>query len=412
MIRINSIEENRKSINLKVTQYVNSNLAIMIDVFLDYVNMNDGFGLEEKLQYIFPRDYLERNPNGCKKIIEELSEIIYSRVIREYIKPKYEYALYHIIQWWIDVQDNEEDLIPIKLNQSLRKLIESEEDYITEDGGNFMLEQLEDIDEYLIFCFQDHDFLKEDLELMVTLYIKSPEIFTNFFQDVNLDDYIDLMPVDLRELYIENRTQITNEHGIDENIEKEIVLELCNAIKLITNHSIEMQDKGEVEISNEVFRSIKRSFKLKFDVEVERESEIGNSKIKLGENDFYIYKNGDQYINVAIGENKNIENFTGAYGQVLGYLNHSFTFGFTILINRKKTMEDACKYIIENLKKNTYPSFKIIEIKQEPFGYLSKYVIKSTHIIPEDKERNMNIYHIILDLNNNYRKKVAIEARK
>lgn len=58
----------------------------------------------------------------------------------------------------------------------------------------------------------------------------------------------------------------------------------------MNKHIVEMRDKSEVELSNEIFRAAKRILNEKLDVIIERESEIGHAKIKLGENDF-IYIN-------------------------------------------------------------------------------------------------------------------------
>ena len=68
--------------------------------------------------------------------------------------------------------------------------------------------------------------------------------------------------------------------------------------------------------------------------------------------------------------------------------------------------------IINQLEKKTYEKYEIIEICEKPFGNDYMYLIKSTHIIPEDTQRCMGIYHIILDLNDKYRQDVAIEARE
>lgn len=109
---------------------------------------------------------------------------------------------------------------------------------------------------------------------------------------------------------------------------------LWSIIKLLTNNLVEINNWDEVKISNEIYRMTKRLFKKLFGIEIERESTIGRAKKKLGENDFYIYENNDTFNNIDIGENKYLEGFKKAYGQLLGYLNYTFKFGFTISISK------------------------------------------------------------------------------
>ncbi|NFL56934.1 hypothetical protein FDB79_15485 [Clostridium botulinum] len=422
MIKTILVGQERTKIDYKIIEYVNENLKIIIHVFKDYLYMDKEHGDNYLLSYVFPRDYLNRNMEECRNIVDELYEIICSGTIREYIKPKYEYVLYHIIQWWIDINEDDEDYIPIKLEGKLREEIEKNTEYIDEYDDNLMLQELENIESYLWFCFDDYDFLPESLDCIVTLYIKSPQICETLFQDVDLDDYIDFMAVDLKELYIDRRDNYinANKHINDINknstnkewSEEELIKELYNSLTLLSNHVVENYNKDEVEISNAIFRSTKRLFKKCFGLELERESEIGHSIKKLGENDFYIYINDKEYKNIAIGENKYLEKFSDAYGQVLGYLNHTFKFGFTISINKQKTIEVGYKFILGQLKKNRYEDFKFNDIIENPFGLDYKYLIKSVHTIPEDEKRTMNIYHLILDLNNDVRKKVARESRR
>ena len=315
------------------------------------------------------------------------------------------------MEWWVAVQDLEEDYIPIKLDENLLEEVSNNTEYINEDGENIVLNSIKDIREYFSFCFQDEDFLPDSLDLMVKLYLDNP-LFAELFLDVNLDDYITLMSADMRELYLEKRGE--NEGTSINQVkwsEEVIIKELYNSLKLLSEHVVEIRDKSEVEISNEIFRMVKRLFKLYFGIEVERESEIGHSNKKLGENDFYLYDNGNEYVNIAIGENKILNEFKYAYGQLLGYLNINFKFGFTISISKDKSIREAYQYIIRQLRNIKYDGFDIKTIDEEPYGENFKYLIKTVHTLPEDKSREMNLYHLILDLNDEHRKAVAKATR-
>lgn len=411
MIRVNLFSDKMTTTDYKINKYVNKNLEVIIQVYIDYLYMNDGINIEEKLSDAFPRVFLKQNGDKCVEIVEELYEIISSQVMRYYIKPEYEASLYYIMRWWVDIQDNEEDCIPIKLDKELISEINLDNYYDDEDGVKIILSQLTDIKRYFDFCFEDNDFLQDSLDSMINLYLNNPALIDSIFH-VDLDQYIGLMSADMRELYIKKRDENKSNNIILKKWSEDIIIkDIYNSLKILNEHVIEIKDKSEVEISNEIFRMIKLLFKKHYGLEVERESEIGHSIKKLGENDFFIYQNSDEYIEIAIGENKVLEGFSQAYGQLLGYLNYNFKFGFTISINKKKTIKEAYKYILEKLNSCKYNEFEITQICENPFGDEYIYLIKSTHILPEDRDKTMNVYHLILDMNDEFRKKVAIKAR-
>ncbi len=400
---------NFKNINIKVTKYVNKNLEIIVRVLLDILRSDPDFELDS----FFPRDYLEKKPYECRRLVDELYELICSDVIRDYIKPKYEYLLYCIIEWWDDCTDDEEDLLPNKLDKKLLKEIESEESYISEDGKNMTLDYITTFEWYYDICFLDHDFLPSQLSNMLTIYIRNTELFNMIYNDVDLDDYVDLMPCDLRELYIEKQNNYKKSYEEMIKIEDDIVIEIICVLQLLELRVCEIEDRDEVEISNDIYSTLVRTLKVKFDLEITREMTIGRARKKLGETDLYIYRNNSTYkIDYAIIENKYIEKFISQYQQLLGYLNQNFKFGITISINKRLKLEDCMNKIVENLIeiKNSDNDFKITKI-YKPFKDFP-YVIKSKHIIPEDSEREMSIYHLILNLNDDKRSEIAKSARK
>ncbi len=202
MIPIDLFDENRRKYEREITKYVNENLKIMVEVYIDYLNTDDGFEMSAKLEEVLPRDYVARKPDECKKIVYELYEMISSNVIRDYIKPKYEYLLYQIMCRWEEICDDEEEYIPIQLDTEFKESIINDFD---KEVGDFIISQLEDFKNYYNFCFFDHDFLPQSLENMIKLYLESTRIMEVMFTDVSLGDYIDLMAVDLRELYLDKK---------------------------------------------------------------------------------------------------------------------------------------------------------------------------------------------------------------
>lgn len=415
MIRVNLFSFEMTSTERKINRYINNNLKVMIEVYREYLYMDDGYSIDEKLYDAFPREFLKQNRDEFIDIIEELYEILSSQVIRDYIRPKYEAVLYYIIHWWIEIhQGEEENYIPIALDEKLIEVINNSDYYESEEGVKVILERIKDIHEYLEFCFEDHDFLQDSLDSIVSIYLMNSELVEYIFH-IDLDEYIELMSADMRELYIKRRDENkknNNNITLRKWSEELLVKDIYNSLKLLNEHVIEIKGKSEVEISNEIFRMIKLLFKKLYGLEVERESEIGHATKKLGENDFFIYQNSNEYIEVAIGENKMLEGFKQAYGQLLGYLNYNFKFGFTISINKNKSIKESYEYILKQLNDYNYDNFKLTQICKNPFGKEYMYLIKSTHILPEDEDRKMDVYHLILDLNDEYRQKVAIDARK
>jgi len=392
-------------VDLEITRYVNDNLAAMVRVLLDYLNDDPEFSLD----FFFPRDYLNRRPNECRDAVNELYEMLTSNVLRDWIKPKYEFLLYNILCWWEDMWDDPSDLIPLPLEGDLLLKIKSQSQYFSEDGENIILEELIDYQSYYYFCFYDHDFLPDQISKIVTLFLRSPEHMQKGFSDINLDDYIDLMPADLRELYLEQKsTLIQNKTELD--IEKAIVLVIYTQLKRFQKRVVEFQKRSEVEISNDIYDSIAHFLKINHGLIVSREATMGRSVVQLGETDLYIYKEeGDSFTDYAIVEIKNIENFLQQYRQLLGYLNHYFQFGITISINKKNSLEEAICNIENVLKNIDDKEFPIVRVDRS-FDNIP-YIIKSLHNIPEDKTRQMSIYHMIFHLNDMERKNIAKKAR-
>lgn len=180
-----------------VTKYVNKNVECIIRVLLDLLEDNNDFTPEDFLPY----NNLRINNAVWNEMVYDLYDIIRSDVIREYVKPKYEFLLYVILQWWDDCTDDPNDLLENKLDDNLAAKIK--ETYTSEDGGNYILNAITDFEEYYYILFADHDFLPDSLERLIIIYIRNPKRFTMLFPDVDLNEYQDLMPKDLREQFEE-----------------------------------------------------------------------------------------------------------------------------------------------------------------------------------------------------------------
>lgn len=384
------------SIGMKVTQYVNSNLKDIIRVLIDILEGDPDFGLDG----FFSRDYLMRKPEECRNAIYELYELISSRSIRDYIKPKYEYLLYAILEWWEDCADSEDDLIINPIDDKLKNDLDDED-------GRIILTQIQDYEEYFNFCFQDHDFLPSQLSNMVILYLENPKLVEMFFGYDDLDEYVDLMECDLRERYLEVRHK--KKVVIKDSLADNIVSEMIYTIRRFQKRIAHFENRDEVQITADLQDAVEGILNNKYGLITSREFTMGRALKKLGETDLYIYKEQDGIItDYAILENKYIENFIDQYNQLMGYLNPNFKFGITLSLNRKLSIKQGFEKI-ENELKSLSGQFKPVSI--EKIGEKDILMIISQHSVPETGSR-MKVYHLIFQLNDKERKEVAALARK
>ena len=387
LIQIDIVDyENLSDLGLRITKYVNSNLRDIVRSLLDILELDQEFDLDG----FFPRDYLMRKPQECRNSVYELYEIICSTNIRDFIKPKYEYLLYSILDWWEKCADNEDDLIINPVDDSLIKDLDN-------DDGQENLKWIQDFQKYYNICFQNHDFLPEQLNDMVLLYLNNPKLLEMAFQ-INLDDYLDLMECDLRDRYLEKRYEKNSDFC--SSLSEKIVMELISVIKRFQKRIVHFEKRDEVEITADIQDAVTGPLNSKYNVLIAREFTIGRANKKLGETDLYIYAEKDGYVtDYAVLENKYIENFTKQYEQLMGYLNQDFKFGITLSLNRKMSLKEGFDKIENDLKrmKGTYQTTNTL-------------MIISEHIVPET-ENTMKVYHLIFQLNDKERKEIAALAR-
>ena len=397
MIQVDIVDyDNLSDLGLRITQYVNSNLKDIIRVLLDILETDPDFELDG----FFPRDYLMRNPQECRNAVDELYEIICSKNIRDFIKPKYEYLLYAVLCWWKDCADDENDLLVHPIDDTLKR------DLDNDDGAN-ILKWIQDYEEYFYICFQDHDFLPETLNSMVMLYLKNPMLLEILFQHDKLDDYIDLMECDLRERYLEVRSN--QKDDLSTSLSESIVMELIMVLKRFQKRIVHFENRDEVEITADIQDAIAGILNNKYGLHISREFTMGRAIKKLGETDLYIYAEKEGHIvDYAVLENKYIENFTNQYNQLMGYLNPYFQFGITLSMNREMSLKNGFDEI-ENELNNIKGDFKPVKIQR--IGVKDTMMIVSEHIVPETGNR-MRVFHLIFQLNDKERKEVAALARK
>lgn len=403
-----SFFEHKINSNLEkeITILANNNLLKMLS-FIKESYMDEDF-----FEIILPKHYIRSNNyKECENRFFELQELIQSDVNREVIKPLYEFILYKTIENCIEAendyfQDNGKQLFDFKVPCNLKHEILSS----YEEDGKYKITQLENINNYIDFCFIDWDF--KDAELIAKCAIEYGKDIVDELFSINADDYIDLIQIDLKEKYL--KKSILNKGNVIYP-EEYVMNALKCTIMDFERRVSEICTRSETTISNDINMGI-RTFLSDKNIVSTRETQIGRALKNLGETDFYFYSISEsgEHLDIAILESKVLEKFSTQYKQLLGYLNQNFGFGITLSINKNKTCSDAKEYIINclnnELKKIMVEGF---EFETNVIEYDCKHplVAVSEHRIPENQNSKMKVYHLMLNLSDKERADVAEQAR-
>ncbi|WP_400243749.1 hypothetical protein AB3U99_21325 [Niallia sp. JL1B1071] len=151
------------------------------------------------LPSVFPTHLVREDSEKCKRILYELHD--YSRDYYQHqLTSLHKNALYKLIEWSYDENYPYIDIFDLKP--------------VTEDDLSILLD-LRDLKYYSEIIFDDFDFL--NIDLFSQLFFTSPHSLISL--GVDLDEYLDLMPVDIRKRYRkENDTVNDNSRELEEYI--------------------------------------------------------------------------------------------------------------------------------------------------------------------------------------------------
>ncbi|GEM_PF-2471427 len=389
-------------LNNKIHEYINEQLLSIVECEIQFLKDDDWS--QEYLECFFPRTFLEDNPQRAKQIILDLFDMLSSKAVRPYIKPIYQYALFNIIQAYIDIQNNLDDTDCEEINNDLKSEIITTmtKNNFDIDDINLLINVLNDLNAISECFFEDFDFEQEFVDLVTSSYIRGECL--DYLLGIDLNKYVDIMSRDLRDTYLKMRQK----SNID-NLTDSIIIEINSAIQQIQNRAIEYCTLQESQISDKIEEMLKRVLYTNDKIEVTREAPMGLSLITLGEADIYLYRQVNGFENIAIIENKLFNKNFNEMGQLFGYLNHTFKFGVTITINKYRSIEYVENGIINALESYQEKGINITNIyKSDIYNNL----IISNHTLPERPLLKMPVYHFILNLNVSDRKKVAKTSRK
>ncbi len=200
-----------------------------------------------------------------------------------------------------------------------------------------------------------------------------------------------------------------------------ILKDINKAIQLASEKPINIEKLNENELSDMLKDHLKMSLDH-YGYEVTRESPQGYATSNPGELDFFIFKSGEDYINIATGENKvwSQDKFKKQLGQLFGYLREYGGFGFTIIFNKEVKLENVLRdreTILENICFEDEEGNKIFEkvnlsIDMECYDPTLKGVLLTSHKNPELDDSVVRVYHFVLNVYRQERKDLARIARK
>ena len=377
-------------ISTKILISINRNIENIIEIFLETCKGEED---NETLRYIFPEFLFRKNKVLCMDIINELDEYTRDNYYHK-LKLIQEYALFYLLNWWVDIDG-------IGFDEII-----SDSDIKSEDDL-YISSKVNDIKAYKDFLFDDWDF--ENLNDFLELH----PLFVELFFNINLSEYLDLMPDDKRKEYIDLKEQLNKRVIEDDDLEMLIVKQIYNALRLKENNPKRLMNTSETELSDDIRDIISNKLNDK-NIIVERERPSGFSKVVIGECDFYMYsyKNGI-YKTIAIGENKEWGNYEKQLKQLIGYMNSNTLLGFTILFNKTVKLETALKKRMDILKNisvinDNKKYFQVIGDIKEMDGM--KNVLVTKHRNPEENIF-FKIYHFIINSKLDERQESAIQAR-
>ncbi|ARI78805.1 hypothetical protein [Halobacillus mangrovi] len=379
--------------NVKII--VNKVLEEISDCFLSICEDSGDFHIH--LPYLFPPHLIRNEYDKCKKIVYDILDFTKDDYPHT-LSPLYEYVLYHLIDWYIDVSDEVSDEQTFFDPSNLQALSEDDE---------FIIRNINDLDTYKYFMFEDHDFL--DVGDFVSIYLLNPQAIKHF--NIDLKEYIDLMPYDIQDKVLKKGEFKVN--NTKEKIEELIVRVINYSIKQVERDPLRLETTKETHLSDDIANFLRPALS-KEGIITAREQPSGFAIKSSGELDFFIYSQSDHtYHSIAIGENKEWGNFQKHFKQLLGYMNEDTEFGFTIIFNKSTNLRTVLKKREEYIK-NIYVEVEGVRYF-ETINLIKGYkgddkVLISTHLNPEDSSI-FKVYHFIVNAYRPERKESARQAR-
>jgi len=375
-------------LDIEVTKYVNKNVKCIIRVLLDYLEDSNGFDSEDFLPY----NNFRIDNDTWIKMVYDLYDIVRSDVLRDFIKPTYEYLLYVILQWWESFNDIFDNLIPYELDCDLIDKIRFA--YELENKYNHVLYAVTNYEEYYYIFFADHDFLPDRLERLVTIYLRNPELFNQLFSDVDLIEYRDLMPKDLQMQFDKhnyNFSELRDKNASDPILLSDILF-CCE--RLQAHHLYKEADENDM---NDFIRDLLTA--LHYDLRDQTRQGTSAGGEDAGEVDILIRKNDLPYSIIEALK--------------LSYIYESYISKHIDKIYKYDTLGNTCNFMVAYVKSKDFSLFweKYLSYTKSydyPFKLvkytvpLSKQYSELKYAVAELKRNDIitKLYHVVIHIPN------------
>lgn len=339
-----------KDLDYRISEFVNDVLSEIIQVAIElHVDQKAFLGdtRTSLLESVSPSVMMRESPKRCEDVLFELRELIKSPAPRFEIKPRYRYFLFQCIDLFCELLEEEESLI--------RTVPEPLRTEILDVYGEVTVSCMEDISGYLEYCFDDWDFLPENLSEMVGLYLNNSPYAKAMISVDELDEFIEIMDIDQREAYLqwrEKESAVENSTPLDE-YEANLFYNVTKALLLIQQNSYyygaeenELNDalKGRLGMVYEVCDQTRQGV-----------SETGNSS---GEIDLLICRASFPF---AIIEALKLESVNKTSLQrhinklLVNYNPNGLPYAYLVVYYTEKNFSSFCASFDEYLHQYSYP---------------------------------------------------------
>ena len=207
MLTLPSLDyDDNKDLDYRISEFVNDVLSEIVQVVIEFHIDQKALSDDIKtslLECISPSVMMRESPKKCEDTLFELRELINSPAPRFEIKPRYRYFLFQCLDWYCDVPEGEEDLLMYAVPEPLRS-------EVLDVYGEITISYMEDVSGYREYCFDDWDFLLENLAEIVGLYLNKSPYAKALISVEELDEFVELMDADQREVYLKWRAEGTS----------------------------------------------------------------------------------------------------------------------------------------------------------------------------------------------------------
>lgn len=202
--------------------------------------------------------------------------------------------------------------------------------------------------------------------------------------------------------------------NLKDELEVGVIGQMLSVLADMSERGAHLAGRGEVELTADLQTAIAPVLNAKYDIQIAREYTLGRAKTNIGESDLYFFRCRDGVKeDLYILENKRLEDFgVKQYGQLMGYLNPNFSAGITLSINKKKGWEEAYDVIYKKLDdiRSAWDAYAPISVERISGPKGTQY-IRTVHVVPETG-LTMPVYHLVLQLFDETRKKAAHKSRR